>query len=552
MLDLSYLDILSFKPKLKTGGRSRFKTNYGIFFSIITLIAIIAVSIILILQVLLKQQLTSIFNQDSITFPKVNLTEQPLIVYFTDNNDQLKSMPASIASIEVKYVTKQIIYNNKTIPLNNVTVTDILFTNCSNDVNVMKSEGLQKLTKLPGTFCIPTFNNNLTIFGKQSNIVAGFSELQVIINKCNNYSNNIIKCASEDDIQNTLSNTKIALTKYDNNIDLTNYLEPISEFSFNTKLQISAKVRNDYSLIIKQVNIYTDDGLIFPSSDLVTSNQIDSIERYSDLISNKEDSIIASISLVCSNKIDIYNRHYPKIQEVMANIGGFTKFILLIMELVVGYLSNNDFITRQINNLFIIQESLPEQDGEAEAEEQKQNKKVHLSKDKNLISRCNNNIYETANIKSSTTIFKVNGNNNHINNNLKYIRTNMLNTNKQKNNNYENKKLNFRLSFCEIICFSKCFKNRLNLTNFKEAKAMVDQYLSVEHITLKLLEINKIKQILLSSNNEMNLKNIIINSSNSNKNNNLKINKHKKSLIKIFEQKQTLKEQKEALKILNL
>jgi hypothetical protein len=127
--------------------------------------------------------------------------------------------------------------------------------------------------------------------------------------------------------------------------DISDYLNPIKYyFAADIITGLGFSTRHD-EYYLKPLEVQTDDGFILPSYSSKNSFQLDSKTNY---LRSYNGLTIFELFISCSNLKDIYQRKYIKIQEIIANIGGFIKCVMMFFTVV------NDFISSKMKFLSII------------------------------------------------------------------------------------------------------------------------------------------------------------------------------------------------------
>ena len=258
-------------------------------------------------------------------------------LYFTDPN--LLSINISQFSIRK--------YPNETL----VTTEDYPMEICTKDHFSQLDEETQAyfLTKnLQDYFCVPTYLKNLTMQGAFDQDV--FQAVKITVSICDNLTRNN-SCLPLEEIKNVLNRGFIGVYFGDYTIDAGNYLIPkriqpkeiFTNFVLNSQKQIDILMRNNY--------IKTEDGTIFESKhEERVVNFIDSHEF--DFKLDNPDFLLIFFKAKQENAY--YERNYGKLQNLIAQIGGFINCFWIIAN-SFNYLYSNLFMISQILiNIFTI------------------------------------------------------------------------------------------------------------------------------------------------------------------------------------------------------
>jgi hypothetical protein len=92
--------------------------------------------------------------------------------------------------------------------------------------------------------------------------------------------------------------------------------------------------------MFKIINLVTDSGLLLDTHEERTSFQFKSSTAFS---FGPNPNYIFVVKLYISNIVETYTRRYLKLQTVLANVGGITKFFMIFLGLVNSYFANFSF-----------------------------------------------------------------------------------------------------------------------------------------------------------------------------------------------------------------
>lgn len=126
---------------------------------------------------------------------------------------------------------------------------------------------------------------------------------------------------------------RVSLGMIDNDFDVTLYKDPIVRNFINSKNHLTGKSITNNNLNFNPVQINTDDGFVFRTSSSKNSFRLDLIEKTT-YEPTDETSIISAWYFLMGNRQETYDRSYQKIQEVLASVGGTSKAILMIAQIL--------------------------------------------------------------------------------------------------------------------------------------------------------------------------------------------------------------------------
>ena len=152
----------------------------------------------------------------------------------------------------------------------------------------------------------------------------------VYIARCSNTMPHLNQpCRSEDEIDKEQAELlRVKLSMIDNDFDVTIYKKPVVSYILDTKNHLTGDTVTNNNLNFNPVEIYTDDGLIFPTEKYIGSFRLDFNEKIT-YEKTSETKIISAWYFLIQNRAETYDRTYPKFQETLASVGGTSKAILM-------------------------------------------------------------------------------------------------------------------------------------------------------------------------------------------------------------------------------
>jgi hypothetical protein len=327
-------DHTSVKPKLLIFGRDRYFSKIGVVMTLLSMIAIIALAGYFIISFLSRRDLSVIYFRDSSTFvPYIDLNNTFFLFQFRDVNNV--PVDPRIAELVPTYWN----YDN-----NVKNVINLEYEPCSFDTN------LDPKFKEMFHFNVTTFNcmkpnmYNLSL-SIQANI--GFKRYyNFYMRRCTNSTENKNHCYPPDELDIKLKGLNMYLEYYmpSYTYDHYNFTQPVSLWFKRNQYKITTEFFYNYYDYFKILIYESDNGNVFEDY------KISSAFTYDDLSSTKEISgpntkvsLANSFALlqisVTTAYADRYKRFYPKLQTVVANIGGVIKFVFFLAKMISIYMT---------------------------------------------------------------------------------------------------------------------------------------------------------------------------------------------------------------------
>ena len=167
----------------------------------------------------------------------------------------------------------------------------------------------------------------------------------IYIAKCQNTSFRNI-CKTTDEINEEIKKLlRVKVSIVNNNFDVSSYKNPISSYFIDVKNHLTGKTITQNNLNFNPVTIQTNDGLIFNNNKTIKSYSLDFNEKI--IYERGNSTVISGWYFLITNLCETYTRIYPKVHELMANVGGGLKAFLLIAQ-IINFLFNKWVIIMDI------------------------------------------------------------------------------------------------------------------------------------------------------------------------------------------------------------
>ena len=182
----------------------------------------------------------------------------------------------------------------------------------------------------------------------------GFQMLQIKIYNCTAIAEDKNECQPNNIIQEKLKSMIITYYTLKNNIDTNNFQHPYIRGLEESFYYASYKKYISVTEYLKHVRIHSDVGLLFYKEEIHPDSTVDSIKEFTEI--EPDDGKLFGISLQLTNKIDIYNRSYYKIQDLGADIGAIYGALHMVLAILFQFYNTSKLFTNVINNFFLIKE----------------------------------------------------------------------------------------------------------------------------------------------------------------------------------------------------
>jgi hypothetical protein len=199
-----------------------------------------------------------------------------------------------------------------------------------------------KLMDLKNLYCI----NDTDLFLKGDFGREVWSWLDFSFFKCRNSTENEYKCRDEEEINRRLHGGYFGMFITDTTIEPSNYQNPAKSFGRNIFTTFSYKAFRQFSMYIRNIEVYTDSGWLMEDISITNYFSIDNLREFWDFRDTSE--IFFNLEMRNSSNRLVFNRSYLKLQTLAANVGGIIKFLLLcgkILTYIFRNISYREFLT---------------------------------------------------------------------------------------------------------------------------------------------------------------------------------------------------------------
>ena len=239
-----------------------------------------------------------------------------------------------------------------------------------------------------------------------------YSFYGIIIEKCKNDKLRELlglnKCTNVHDIDNYIFSSAIVLKLIDHYSDVLNYKEPFSKYFYSVSNLLFPKSFTINNMNFNPAIMKTHNGIIlddvseeksflFSQNEKVTMDEEVELkdEDGKPIFDNNKEKIYKSTGIVSSyyfwlqNRLQIYERNYKKLQDILSNIGGLSRTFFLcaniINALFSGYftLSDTEELLFTIDNTNYFEEKIKNINKDQEIKDKINEKKITFKKKRN-------------------------------------------------------------------------------------------------------------------------------------------------------------------------
>ena len=338
-------DIFGLQYQFLRDGNIKKKTKIGVLLTIIYLIIVIALFFGFGIDLYTRKNPKVSFNSVIKSYEEKNLTNnQFFFAYRIENINGIQVMDDSIINLNLMNFKYEMVDGEWQIVKAN---WDLPNTRCSNILNISEKERYYNIS-LKNWFCIDF--NNQTMGGNWDGDFVNFNKITkkysffvnfftIAVRQCVNSTANNNTCQSQDNIlksfrSDTAANYLFSYLYMEAMPNLDDFNEPIKSTLINRYEMLDTKIIKKHVHTFKQTNVNDDRGWIFSDVDLKFIYASDNLLTDFTLKDENKESLVFGYFMYFGKRYEVYNRTYMKVQEVIASIGGFSKFFHLFVSLL--------------------------------------------------------------------------------------------------------------------------------------------------------------------------------------------------------------------------
>ena len=345
MVNLKSIDLIGNTPELLLKSQSRYKTNVGALLTLIVYSCGAALMMYFLVRVFSRSNFVVVASQefDDRALYDYNGIQQPFLItnsYGYAFDKELEDRMLSIY-IEYFYTFKDGSFEQK----------NFFFKLERCDINKhfpKHREIFEKLPLLDRHYCIPLDAFDFQLYGYYgSNNV--YSATMTYVDRCVNGKWGKTNCAAETEIRETLQTMYMQLSFIDYNINNNNIESPGVMYLRSERLPLSTNLFKRFFYEMTPILYKTDLGLIFED---FKEDQFFSVGNFMlQPAVQFGDTYAAYTFSLTRNKTTIV-KTLEKLQQVLSNIGGSIKALVVGGTIVNMFFTNNNYHECLINELF--------------------------------------------------------------------------------------------------------------------------------------------------------------------------------------------------------
>ena len=332
------LDIVGYRPQLYTFEKDRYKTSFGRIIGTLTLTLIVILCAYVTVITFLRSEISLIYNvsnKDAV----LNLSDSPFMFVLADGTNTPVSENVQEIRVNFWNFTKENKDEYNTLKSYEIPTEPCKKEHFNDKFDLFAHIDYKKFR------CIPANKYNLTLFGMYGDSNPN-SFMNIMINMCNNKTNNYT-CPDKSQLEPYLKNVFLHMIYIDYDINHYDYENPIKPYVKTATFPINWDLHARYFYGMSNLRYITDYGSIFEQSVENSSYKFSKVEQ---TVQIRHGSVaypgltIGTVTIYRNFSGDQYNRSYPKIQTLLARIGGSIQAIMLIGKAICYIITKNLFL----------------------------------------------------------------------------------------------------------------------------------------------------------------------------------------------------------------
>jgi hypothetical protein len=344
-MSLKSLDLLGPNMQLTIDQKNNFKSSIGGIMTIIIIIIYFGTFIGFGNDIIFKTKPKINFNRiKNLDFPNYFLTDTNfLFTIYDQSTDKLYPDFERMFTIYYDYYDFK---GNGTLEV----IYKIGLEKCSPEVKKKKK---QYFSYDPDSYlCFPK-NSSLSLKGLITKGI--YTAVRLQVDYCQN-NTDILKgpiktdCLPLEISRRLVSKSRIQMNYLIDNImvDTSKFDQPFINNVDSDKINTDGNTWSRMTINFKQIKINTDVGFFYPNIESQISSGIDSI-KYESFYSPNTTTLF-SHRFLFTDWLEVYDRDYIKVQDILAMMGGFINFSILVLRFFIEYITKTQIIDIFNNN----------------------------------------------------------------------------------------------------------------------------------------------------------------------------------------------------------
>ncbi len=224
----------------------KYTTFSGIFLTLLTFILVIVIVIMYSLDFINRTGFSLMTNFIPLNKKTLfDFSKTPFMIGFVNWQRRYQSLNSSYLSLTFDRNVHNIFINDQGVYEMKRISTSIILQKCDPKIHFIQNNSFMYefdytkfLCALPG--------QNLSFGGRFGDNINGYDILEIHLNKCENSSNNLFYCKSNEEIDEYIKNSYLEIIYLSQTIEHNNYKNPIVDFVRNELYVVTKKITKRY------------------------------------------------------------------------------------------------------------------------------------------------------------------------------------------------------------------------------------------------------------------------------------------------------------------
>ena len=278
------------------------------------------------------------FIIDPTQFPLLfEINDRNGVIYYTDH----RMLRATVSQLTFTRVNGTQILTTQTYDMEICNISH--FEGLQNDL-----KGYFDSKQLSNYFCLPKYLKNLTVQGSFDQDL--YQNVKLSFTLCNND----MGCLPRNEILGNLTVGYVGLYFVDTSFDSANFDSPWKYAPHEFSTNFVAVSQRSINIFFKNSYVNSDDGVVFSKNRRQKFVGSDGFQEY-DFLSQKDEFFMIYFRM--RQEIEDYSRIYSKLQELLAQIGGFINMFWIFSKIINLLYARLLYIRDIVLNVFSVKSS---------------------------------------------------------------------------------------------------------------------------------------------------------------------------------------------------
>ncbi|EAR86306.1 transmembrane protein, putative (macronuclear) [Tetrahymena thermophila SB210] len=352
---LKFIDIYGQNIQLNFKGQNSYKTVFGGILSLAFFTLICVACWFFGKELILKESPQVISSERPVDSPKrISIRPDNLIIMLgLANNSSVPFIDPSIFTVRAVQETTVNVTDSKTgVSTKKLIEVKKEIRLCTNeDVGMFSIKSFFNQVDIASFYCFDGFNEDIYMEGDFN--TGNFSQIYAYFDKCQNSTQSPIICKPQEVIDQTLLYTKLQIYMSDHIVEPSNYLEPFKDRGISLYAITSSLLPQEIELFFTNYYIETDVGLIIKQ--IETQQSFVFVQQTVTPFFSDDNVLGRVLFRLQKQKENLMQRNYLKFADFLAQMGGFLKTMIVFGSIISAPISKLYLYKSAVDEIFQFQ-----------------------------------------------------------------------------------------------------------------------------------------------------------------------------------------------------